>query len=283
MNSRHENQPYPQWKETLYEVIFKADTRAGKIFDVALIVIILLSVLVVMLDSVAGIRYEYERTFLFLEWIFTGLFTIEYVLRLVSVKRPAKYAISFFGIVDLLAILPTYISLIFPSIHYLLVIRILRILRIFRVFKLVQYVGEASTLVRALRSSARKITVFLFTVLTVVVIFGSLLYIIEGEVNGFTSIPKSIYWAIVTLTTVGYGDISPQTNLGQMVAALIMIMGYSIIAVPTGVVTVELSRIASQSIPIKKCPGCKASIHDLDARYCKHCGAHLEDPSSKQS
>ncbi len=271
------NQAQPAWKHKLYEVIFEADTPAGKTFDVILIATILASVLVVMMDSVSGIRSEYYRIFYLLEWIFTGLFTIEYILRLLSVHRPFRYTTSFFGIVDLLAVLPTYLSLILPGMQYLLVIRILRILRIFRVFKLAQYLGEASILIRALRSSGRKIAVFLFTVLTLVVVFGSLLYVIEGEANGFTSIPKSIYWAIVTLTTVGYGDISPQTNLGQSVAALIMIMGYSILAVPTGVVTVELSRIAAHPTSIRQCFDCETEIHDTDARHCKYCGGRLQD------
>jgi len=283
MNGQPESQSKPSWKKNLYEIIFEADTRAGKTFDVALIVTILASVLVVMMDSVAGIQSEYDRIFLILEWIFTGLFTIEYILRLVSVKRRLRYATSFFGIVDLLAVLPTYLSLILPGMQYLLVIRILRILRIFRVFKLAVYIGEARTLVRALRASGRKIAIFIFTVLTLVVVFGSLLYVIEGEANGFTSIPRSIYWAIVTLTTVGYGDISPQTNLGQAVASVIMIMGYSILAVPTGVVTVELSKIAAQPVIIRKCPGCKADIHDKDARHCKYCGSRLQDSSIHQS
>lgn len=279
MNSQSETQPEPTWKKTLYEVIFKADTRAGKAFDVALIVLILASVFIVMMDSVDWIRSGYSGIFLILEWIFTTLFTIEYILRLVAVKNRLRYATSFFGIVDLLAVLPTYISILLPGMQYLLVIRILRILRIFRVFKLAQYVGEASILIRALRSSGRKIAVFLFTLSTLVVVFGSLLYVIEGEANGFTSIPKSIYWAIVTLTTVGYGDISPQTNLGQAVAAIIMIMGYSIIAVPTGVVTVELSRIAGHLTISRKCQDCEAESHDNDARHCKYCGSRLQSPS----
>jgi voltage-gated potassium channel len=276
MNDRPDVPEHPAWKETLYEIIFEADTRAGKTFDVALIATILASVLVVMMDSVASLREEYSNIFKLLEWVFTGLFTIEYILRLVSVKRPLKYAFSFFGVVDFLAILPTYLSLFSPVMHYLLVIRILRILRIFRVFKLAHYIGEAGILIRALRSSGRKITVFLFTVLTLVVVFGSLLYIIEGEQNGFTSIPKSIYWAIVTLTTVGYGDISPQTSLGQTVAAFIMIMGYSIIAVPTGVVTVELSRLSGMYTRGGKCPACGAKSHDADAKHCKYCGSGLD-------
>ncbi|MEM7396547.1 MAG: ion transporter, partial [Verrucomicrobiota bacterium] len=208
----------PSWKERLHEVIFEADTRLGKVFDISLIVLIILSVLAVMLDSVASINERWGKQLIQLEWIFTVIFTIEYVLRLICVGRPLKYATSFFGLVDLMAILPTYISLIYPASHYLLVIRVLRVLRIFRVLKLAKYLGEANIIITALRASRRKILVFILAVLTLVIVFGSLMYIIEGEKNGFTSIPRSIYWAIVTMTTVGYGDISPQTNLGQALA-----------------------------------------------------------------
>ncbi len=261
------------FRQRLRIIIFEADTPAGKAFDVALIAVILLSVVVVMLDSVNRFHMRLDALFTLLEWIFTILFTIEYLARLYCVERPLKYATSFFGVVDLLAILPTYVSLIFPGSHYLAVIRVLRVLRIFRVLKLVQYLGEARLLMQALRASRRKITVFLFTVLTLVVILGSMMYIIEGEENGFTSIPRSIYWAIVTLTTVGYGDISPRTPLGQALSSLVMILGYSIIAVPTGIVTVEVARADKQT---RKCPGCGASGHDADARYCKYCGTQLD-------
>jgi voltage-gated potassium channel len=264
----------PGWREMLHEVIFEADTPAGKFFDVALIVSIFTSVVIVMLDSVTTLRTAHGPFLKYMEWGFTILFTIEYVLRIIAVGRPLKYVLSFFGIVDLLAVLPSYVSLLLPGTRYLLVIRVLRLLRIFRVFKLVQYVGEARALARALWASSRKITVFLFTVLTMVVVFGSLLYVIEGEDNGFTSIPKSIYWAIVTLTTVGYGDISPQTSLGQTVSAVIMILGYSVIAVPTGIVTVELSRVSAQS-NTQACPECSAEGHDNDASHCKYCGSRL--------
>ena len=267
-------QRHGTWRQSLHEIIFEADTPAGKIFDIALIISILGSVAVVMLDSVAAFRTAYGPLLKYLEWGFTIGFTIEYLLRLIAVGRPLKYAISFFGIVDLLAVLPSYLSLFLPGTRYLLIIRILRLLRVFRVFKLVQYVSEARALVRAMWASSRKITVFLFTVLTMVVVFGSLLYVIEGEKNGFTSIPRSIYWAIVTLTTVGYGDISPQTNLGQTVAAIIMILGYSVIAVPTGIVTVELSRVAN-STNTQACPECSREGHDNDAKHCKFCGAKL--------
>ena len=262
-------------KDRLHEIIFEADTPAGKLFDVLLIASILLSVLAVMLDTISPVREAVGGLLYGIEWFFTLVFTVEYLLRLYAVRRSLRYATSFLGIVDLLSVLPTYLSLIFPGSRYLLVIRVLRVLRIFRVLKLVQYVREASLLATALRESRRKITVFLFTVLTLVVIMGSLIYLIEGEGNGFTSIPKSIYWAIVTLTTVGYGDISPKTGLGQAVAAVIMILGYCIIAVPTGIVTVELSRVRPQGRNTQACRDCGAEGHDDDAVHCKYCGKKL--------
>jgi voltage-gated potassium channel len=259
----------------LHEIIFEADTRAGKLFDIILIVSIVSSVLVVMLDSVAAFQNLYGAYLYGVEWGFTLLFTIEYILRLLCVKKPVKYAVSFFGIVDFLAVLPTYASLLFPGSQYLTVIRILRVLRVFRVFKLVQYIGEASTLTRALLASQRKITIFLMTILTLVVIFGSLMYMIEGAENGFTSIPRSIYWAIVTMTTVGYGDISPKTNMGQTLASIIMILGYAIIAVPTGIVTFELNRAGQKEVSTQACPECMSQDHDADAVFCKSCSARL--------
>ena len=259
----------------LHEIIFEADTPGGKLFDVLLILSIVASVILVMLDSVSSIRQSYGRLFYLIEWIFTILFTIEYVLRLYSVRRPLAYGTSFFGVVDLLAIMPSYLSIIFPGTHYLLVIRVLRVLRIFRVLKLAQYVGEIQVLSRALLASRRKITVFLFTVLTLVIIFGSLMYLIEKPEHGFTSIPRSIYWAVVTLTTVGYGDISPKTELGQAISAIIMIIGYGIIAVPTGIVTAELTQAYKKSVSTQACPQCSAEGHDPDAKNCKYCGAEL--------
>jgi len=264
-----------KYQATLHEIIFEADTAAGKFFDVLLIISITASVLVVMLDSIRSINEEYGTLLYYLEWFFTILFTIEYILRLLSVKRPMKYALSFLGIIDLLAIIPTYLSIIVPASRYLIVIRVLRVLRIFRVLKLVQYVDEARIIYMALQASRHKITVFLFTVLTLVVILGSMMYLIEGEVSGFTSIPMSIYWAIVTLTTVGYGDISPITPFGQALAALIMIMGYSILAVPTGIVTVEFSKLQGRTFTTQACPDCSAEGHDHDARFCKYCGEKL--------
>jgi voltage-gated potassium channel len=270
-----ENGSRRRWRLRLHEVIFEADTPAGKWFDVLLILAILTSVVMVMLDSVATIRNTYGSILLAGEWFFTILFTIEYILRLFSVGRPLAYATSFFGVVDLLAILPTYLSIIIPGAQYLLVIRILRVLRIFRILKLVQYLGEARLLTQALRASRRKITVFLFVVLTLVTIFGSLIYLIEDPKDGFTSIPKSIYWSIVTLTTVGYGDIFPKTNLGQLLSAVIMIIGYGIIAVPTGIVTVEFAQAYKRKISTQACPECSAEGHDTDARFCKYCGSRL--------
>ncbi len=264
-------------RRRLHEIIFEADTPSGKCFDIVLIASILLSVIAVMLDSVQAVRSEYGDILFLLEWGFTLLFTIEYFLRLYCVGRPRLYATSFYGIVDILAILPTYVSLLLPGSQFLLVIRILRVLRIFRVFKLVQYLGEVNLLLKALRASGRKIAVFLFAVLTLVTIFGSLMYIIEEAENGFTSIPRSMYWAIVTLTTVGYGDIAPRTEIGQALAAIIMICGYAMLAVPTGIVTVEMSQAFKEkkTISTQSCPQCSAEGHDSNAKFCKFCGSTL--------
>jgi voltage-gated potassium channel len=262
-------------RSRLHEIIFEADTPAGKAFDVALLVFIILSVVAVMLESTSTIAARYGPWLRTFEWVVTILFTIEYLLRLYSVGNPLRYARSFFGIVDLLAILPTYLSIFIPGAQTLLVIRALRLLRVFRVLKLAQFVGEASELRAALRASARKIIVFLGAVLTIVVIVGSMMYLIEGEANGFTSIPVSIYWAIVTMTTVGYGDIAPQTALGKILASAIMIMGYGIIAVPTGIVSVELAGVTRKKISTQACPQCGAEGHDADAVHCKYCGDEL--------
>jgi len=264
-----------QWRLALHEVIFEADTKAGKLFDVALILCIVLSVAAVMLDSVSAINKQYHGALYAVEWFFTIIFTVEYALRLFCVARPSGYALSLFGIVDLAAIAPTYLALFIPGGHYLIALRILRVLRIFRVLKLVQYVGEANLIMQALRASRRKITVFIFTVMTLVIGIGSLMYIVEGEANGFTSIPRSTYWAIVTLTTVGYGDISPKTGLGQTLAAMVMMLGYAIIAVPTGIVTVELNNAFGKKISTQACPDCSAEGHNTDALFCRKCGHHL--------
>jgi voltage-gated potassium channel len=263
------------WRNRLHEIIFEADTLAGRAFDLALILAILLSVMVVMLESVAPFRAAHGKLLLRLEWAFTLLFTVEYLLRLVTVRRPLLYARSFFGVVDLLATIPTWISLVVPGAHVLLTIRLLRLLRVFRVLKLTAYLGEGQLIMKALKASRRKIFVFVFTVLTLSAIIGTLLYVIEGPEHGFTSIPIGIYWAIVTLTTVGYGDISPVTSLGKALASLVMILGYGIIAVPTGIVTVELDRATRSGISTQACPACGGEGHDADARHCKHCGAGL--------
>jgi voltage-gated potassium channel len=263
------------WRGKLHEVIFEADTPLGKAFDVLLILSILASVAAVMLDSIYAVQIHYGRLLYAIEWFFTLLFSVEYLLRLICVGRPLKYAASFYGVVDLLAIVPTYLSLFLAGSQYLLVIRILRILRIFRILKLATYLGEARLLIQAMRASGRKIVVFLYTVLTLVVIFGSLMYVIEGPAHGFNSIPHSIYWAIVTLTTVGYGDISPQTPVGQALASVVMICGYAIIAVPTGIVTVEMSHAFKRKVSTQSCPECSAEGHDADAIHCKFCGGKL--------
>lgn len=269
--------PPPSARRRAYRIVFEADTPAGKAFDVALIVAIVGSVLAVVLESVSDFRQGYGPALSVIEWAFTLLFTVEYGVRLWCSPRPLRYARSFFGIVDVLAILPTYLSLLFPGGQALLSVRALRLLRVFRIFKLGKYVSEAALLVRALRASWRKIAVFLTTVLTLVVVLGSLMYLVEGAANGFTSIPRSVYWAIVTLTTVGYGDIAPATGLGQALAAVVMILGYGIIAVPTGIVTVELGAAARQLALEARppCARCGLEVHDADARYCKRCGDAL--------
>lgn len=263
-------------REHLYTIIFEHDTPAGRAFDVALIVTILMSVVLVMMDSVIELHNEYGEAFLVAEWGFTVLFTIEYALRLWCSRRTREYALSFYGIVDLIAILPTFLAAIFPAGRFFTVVRILRVLRIFRVLKLVPFVTEGAVLSRALKASRYKITVFIFAVLTSVAVVGSLMYLIEGPESGFTSIPQSIYWAIVTITTVGYGDIAPMTFLGKTLAAALMIMGYGIIAVPTGIVTLEIDRAArAEAAMTSGCPSCGLAEHDADARYCKRCGTDL--------
>ncbi len=266
-----DNKPSTPWRRRLHTIIFEADTPLGKFFDVALIIVIILSVIVVMLDSIASLSAKYNEVFYLVEWFFTIIFTIEYITRLISVKKKRLYALSFYGIVDLLATIPTYLSLIIPGTQVLLVIRMLRILRVFRVLKLVQYLSEAEFLRKAMYASRRKISVFLFAVLNLVIIAGSVMYVVEGADNGFTSIPKSIYWAVVTLTTVGFGDITPVTNLGQFIAAIIMITGYGIIAVPTGIVSYEIA-MAQRTNACKEC----GNMHNPEgAKYCCDCGTSL--------
>ncbi|MES2605174.1 MAG: ion transporter [Pseudomonadota bacterium] len=271
----------------LNTVIFGTETPAGRLFDLVLTVCILLSVLVALLDSVPSINARFHSILLAMEWMFTLLFTLEYTLRLYSAEQPRRYALSFFGIVDLGSILPAYLSLLFPAASYLLVFRLLRIMRIFRILKLMRFVGDANILVRALMQSRRKILIFLFTVVIMNIIFGSLMYVVEGPENGFTSIPVAIYWSIVTLTTVGYGDISPHTGLGQFIASLAMITGYAIIAVPTGIVSSELMNEYQTKMKEEErdyqvlCSNCLRRGHDRDAHFCKQCGSAL--PGTNQN
>ena len=262
------------WRNRLHEIIFESDTAAGRAFDVGLLVAILVSVAAVMLESVADIRRRYGDLLQVVEWTITVLFTIEYLLRLLAVDRPWRYARSFYGVVDLLAIGPAFLALVLPEARSLMVIRAIRLLRVFRILKLAHFLGEARQLLQALRASRRKITVFLGVIVTAVIIMGTLMYLIEGEAHGFTSIPVSMYWAVVTMTTVGYGDLAPRTPLGQLLAAVLMILGYAIIAVPTGIVSVELAR-TTRGVSRQACPGCGADGHDEDATHCKYCGAHL--------
>lgn len=264
-------------RERWREIIFEADTRSGQLFDVVLLWAIALSVVAVMLESVAGIRARWGSELIAIEWFFTVVFTLEYAMRLYTTPRPLAYARSFFGIVDLLAILPTYLSVFVPGSQSLLTIRALRLLRIFRVLKLAHYLGEANVLATAIEASRRKVSVFLGTVLVLVVILGSAMYLLEGPERGFTSIPRAVYWAIVTLTTVGYGDITPQTVPGQLLASVVMILGYAIIAVPTGIVTAEIVEAArDRPVTTRTCMSCLTEGHRLDARYCRDCGAPLD-------
>ncbi|OAU95067.1 MULTISPECIES: ion transporter [Moraxella] len=262
-------------KNKIHIIIEGTDTPAGKLFDVLILVAIVTSVLVVMFDSVLFLRLQYGRLFFVAEWFFTVLFTIEYALRLYSSPNRRRYVTSFYGVVDLLALLPTYLSLFFAGTHYLLVVRILRILRIFRVFRLKSYMQQAGFLAAAFKTSQHKITVFFLSLLLLVTIFGSVLYVVEGPENGFTSIPLSIYWAVVTLTTVGYGDISPKTPIGQAIASMVMITGYAIIAVPTGIFTAELTRTMRPQLQPISCPNCGKFGHATNAKFCDRCGHDL--------
>lgn len=267
--------PHAEWRESIRRVIFEADTPAGKVFDVALLWVILGSVAAVILESVTAVNEKAGPFLRATEWTVTALFTIEYGLRLVSVRAPLRYARSFFGIVDLLAILPSYLSLLIPGSQSMLVVRALRLLRVYRVLKLVHYLGEADVLKKALRASAAKVTVFLGAVLILVVITGSAIYLVEGEESGFTSIPRSMYWAVVTMTTVGYGDIAPKTVLGQLLATFVMLLGYSIIAVPTGIVSAEFVGLRRVPLTTLSCAICTSEGHDDGATFCKDCGARL--------
>lgn len=262
-------------KKKVYDIIFEAETPKGKAFDIGLIVCILLSIGVIMLESVDYIKLRVGTLLIIFEWIFTIIFTIEYALRVWTVKNKKQYIYSFYGIIDLLSIIPTYLSLVLTGAQVLLVLRSVRLVRVFRVFKLARFVGEGQVLMSALRASRHKITVFLLTVITSVILAGSLMYLIEGKENGFDNIPVSIYWAIVTLTTVGYGDIAPLTPLGQTVASIIMILGYGIIAIPTGIVTAEMTYQKTKAITTEVCPHCLQEGHDKDAVHCKYCGGKL--------
>lgn len=261
----------------IYTVIFGTDTPAGKLFDIVLIYMIALSVLAMTLESVEGIDQQFGVWLKAAEWFFTGMFTIEYIVRIYSSPKPWAYIRSYYGIVDLLAILPSYLGIFFGDLGYLLMIRLLRVLRVFRIFKLVRYLSEANILIRAMYMSRRKILIFFSAVLVLCTIFGSLMFVVEGPEHGFTSIPKSIYWTIVTITTVGYGDITPQTNLGQMIAAAAMLTGYSIIAVPTGILTAELATEMQRDRNVYRCSKCRSFGHEKDASYCKFCGHNLSD------
>lgn len=277
-NSKTEISAKNSLKHTLHEIIFEADTPAGKNFDVGLLILIFLSSLTVILESVPGFQEKYAELFRILEWLFTMIFTIEYLLRLYCVFKPIKYALSFYGIIDLLAILPTYLSLFVTGTHYLVVVRGLRLMRVFRIFKLGHFMKEAAVIQKALLASRAKITVFLSLVILLVVLIGSVMYLVEGGQNPrFSSIPVSLYWAIVTLTTVGYGDITPVTALGQFLSAVVMILGYAILAVPTGIVSAEMIRgdYPEKKLNTTSCPSCSKEGHDNDALFCKYCGAPL--------
>ncbi|TNE76145.1 MAG: ion transporter [Gammaproteobacteria bacterium] len=266
---------YQQLREELYRVIFGTDTPAGQRFDIFLIYAILISVLAVILDTVDAFSSRYANVFFAIEWFFTGLFSIEYALRIFCSPNRPKYLFSFYGIIDLVSIIPSYLALVVTGAHYLMIIRLIRVLRIFRVLKLVRYLSEADVLVRSLYQSRRKIFVFFMVVLVLSTLFGCLMYVVEGPDNGFSSIPISIYWTIVTITTVGYGDITPHTVIGQIISTLAMLTGYSIIAIPTGIITAELANEIQREKSLYPCPNCVKAGHDRDAIHCKWCGASL--------
>ena len=266
-------------RKKLHTVIYEADTRAGKLFDIILLCVILLSIIAVMLESVASIKIVYGRQLAWIEWIITILFTLEYIGRVIAVREPLKYVFSFYGFVDLLATIPKYVGLLFPGTGFLIAVRAVRLLRVFRILKLVHFVGAGNSLMEALKKSKTKIAVFLFTVVVMCIILGTIMYMVEGPKSGFTSIPMSVYWTIVTLTTVGFGDITPQTALGQFISVIIMILGYGIIAVPTGLVTAQFMSKNEEEIDnnTQSCPNCAAEHHRNDAVYCYHCGAVLNE------
>jgi voltage-gated potassium channel len=277
MQSVNKERALRPWQRKMHEIIYEADTVGGKLFDIVLLVLILISILVVMLESVKSIDLKHGAVLIVVEWAITILFTIEFFARLICIEKPIRYVFSFYGIVDVLSLLPSYIGIFVSGSHHSLsVIRSLRLLRIFRVLKLARYIGEANMLIKSLKASRPKIIIFMFFVLSLTFILGSVMYIVESEESGFTSIPMSIYWAIVTLTTVGYGDIAPATPLGQAIASFIMITGYAVIAVPTGIVTAEIAKHErSKKVSTQSCPSCSLEGHDADALHCKFCGAHL--------
>jgi voltage-gated potassium channel len=262
-------------RKQLFEIIFEADTPAGKLFDICLLITIVLSIITVICESVPHLRINYALFFLTLEWIFTTIFLIEYILRIYASNHRAKYIFSFFGLIDLMAILPAFLGIFVTGAHSFMIIRAFRLLRVFRVLKISRYSNAGEILLTALKASREKIGVFLFTILTTILLIGTLMYLIEGERNGFTSIPKSIYWAIVTITTVGYGDLTPNTALGQFFSGLLMILGYAIIAVPTGIISVEVARSEKKKSLFKTCPECKAADQGIKAKFCYNCGAQL--------
>ena len=264
-----------KFKHQIYTVIFGTDTPAGKYFDVALLYCILISVFAVMLDTVKPVNQQFGEVLWMVEWFFTLLFSVEYLLRIYSSPNRVKYLFSFFGIIDLISIVPTYLALVVSGANYLLVVRLLRILRVFRIFKMVRYLADADMLLRSIWQSRRRISIFFLGVLVISVIFGCLMYVVEGSDNGFTSIPQSVYWTIVTITTVGYGDITPHTVLGKMIASMAMLVGYSIIAIPTGIITAELAGEIQRNRRKITCENCQRTGHEQDAAYCKWCGASM--------
>ncbi len=272
-----------QLRQELYRIIFGTDTKAGQRFDMFLIYAILISILAVILDTVDSLSHEFSSIFFIIEWLFTGMFTVEYLVRIFCSPNRRKYLFSFYGFVDLVSIIPSYLGLIVTGAQYLLIIRLVRVLRIFRVLKLVRYLSEADVLMRSIVQSRRKVFVFFSIVLVLSTLFGCLMYVVEGPGNGFSSIPKSIYWTIVTITTVGYGDITPHTVLGQLISTLAMLTGYSIIAIPTGIITAELANEMQRVKSVYPCPNCVKAGHDMDAAHCKWCGASLGDMKESQS
>lgn len=271
-----EKKPVPHWKFKLHEIIYEADTPAGKFFDIAILIVIILSVVLVMMESVSSLLYQYAWEFYVAEWIITAIFTIEYILRIIAINQPKRYIFSFYGIVDLLSTLPSYIAFVFGGANLLFAIRALRLLRIFRILKITRYIGESRKLMLALKNSKAKIFVFLFAVLIICIIAGTLMYLVEGAGSGFNNIPLSIYWCIVTLTTVGFGDIAPVTPLGRFIASIIMITGYGIIAVPTGIVSAEFSKATEKSLNnTQVCPNCNEDRHLDKAEFCHNCGYKL--------